>query len=127
MEKIAVTALLTPEEMNAVEVWRDPDAENAEVIRDLIIEGLHAIIRRAHRRAQNYAAGTRARLTKGGTAFTAERERQFTDAIKDRLLYEGAWDLPWPQYAAFRKKHGGEPLTKGDLAYLTAWTPCAVK
>jgi hypothetical protein len=92
----------------------------------MIIDGLNAAKRRQKRRAHDYADATHARLMAGGTVFTAERERQFTEAIKDRMLYEGACDLPWREYVAFRKKHRRKPLTDSDLAYLAEWTPCAV-
>jgi hypothetical protein len=111
-----------------LEVWQFRDSKNREeFVRDMIRDGLYARIRRRQRHALKYTRETAAELAEGGRAFTAERERLFTEAIKNRLLYEGACDLPWPEYAAFRQKHGGETLTKGDLAYLAAWTPCALR
>jgi hypothetical protein len=125
-----VTAVRLPPELLAeLDLWRPayPDVRSrSDFIRSMIIDGLNAAKRRQKRRARDYEDGTRTRLTAGGAVFTADRERQFTEVIKDRMLYEGACDLPWPEYVAFRKKHSCKPLTDSDLAYLAEWTPCAV-
>lgn len=60
---------------------------------------------------------------------TDEKEKAYTRLIKDRKLYEGACDLSWPEYFAFREEyvHFIEPLTDDDLAYAAQWTSCAVR
>jgi hypothetical protein len=58
---------------------------------------------------------------------TSEKEQAYTCLIKTRNLYEGACGLSWAQYFEYRDQHPEcDPLTRGDLAYASHWTPCAV-
>ena len=121
-----VTAIrLSPDMLSTLDLWRPvyPDARSrSDFIRYMIADGLHAAVRRQKRRA----AFQEPRLTAEG-AFTAERERDYTKAIKTRMLYEGACTLPWSEYFAWRKKHDGcEPLNEADLAYAGAYSSCPV-
>jgi hypothetical protein len=58
---------------------------------------------------------------------TAEKEQAYTGLIKRRQLYEGACGLSWAEYFEYRDQHPEcDPLTRGDLAYASDWTACAV-
>jgi hypothetical protein len=55
-----------------------------------------------------------------------EMEREYTALIQDRQLYEGACELPWSQYFAYRDQHAGSaPLSSDDLRYVGQWTNAA--
>jgi hypothetical protein len=55
-----------------------------------------------------------------------EMEQQYTALIQDRQLYEGACELPWSRYFAYRDQHPEcTPLTSEDLAYVGQWTSAA--
>jgi predicted nucleic acid-binding Zn ribbon protein len=56
--------------------------------------------------------------------FTADEEARYTSLVKERRLYEGACDLRWADYFAFRQAHKCEPLTADDESYLGQWTTC---
>src|SRR5262245_16998997 len=126
-----VTAIrLPPNLLAALDAWRPifSDAQTrSEFIRDVITDWLNANIRKQQRYAAYNARETHARLMNGASTFTKEREREFTKVIKNRMLYEGACDLPWPEYFAFRNKHKDcERLTDSDLTYAAEWTSCAL-
>jgi hypothetical protein len=58
---------------------------------------------------------------------TPEKEQAYTRLIKTCTLYEGACDLSWSEYFAYRDAHPEcEALTKANLAYAGQWTSCAV-
>ena len=59
-----------------------------------------------------------------GLCLNSEMVRQYDDLIKNRKLYEGACELPWPSYFEYRDAHPDEckPLTPDDLAYVGQWT-----
>ena len=51
--------------------------------------------------------------------FTADDEKEYTGNIKKRKLWEGACDLNWPKYRAYRAAHPGcERLDTQDLRYV---------
>jgi hypothetical protein len=58
---------------------------------------------------------------------TPEKEQEYTRLIKSRELYEGACDLSWQEYFAYRGQHPDcAPLSRDELDYAnmwTAWTP----
>lgn len=58
--------------------------------------------------------------------FEGERERMYTAVIKNRQLVEGSCGLRWSDYAAYRDKQGGKPLTAADLAYVGQYTGQAI-
>jgi hypothetical protein len=57
---------------------------------------------------------------------TAKEEARYTRLVKRRRLYEGACELRWSDYFAFREAHKCEPLTAIDVEYLSQWTVCPV-
>jgi hypothetical protein len=125
-----VTAIrLSSEMLEALDLWRpiEPTIRNrSEFIRAMIVDGLNANVRKQQRYAETHKAGTHTRLTAGEAIFTPEREREFTQAIKERMLYEGACDLPWAEYFSFRKKNNCAALTDADLAYAAQYSSCKV-
>jgi len=55
--------------------------------------------------------------------FTADDEKEYTGYIKKRKLWEGACDLNWPKYRAYRAAHPeSAPLDAKDLRYVGQWT-----
>ncbi len=59
-------------------------------------------------------------------AFTAETERDMTNFIKKRRLFEGACNLPWADYFAFREANKCARLTVGDERYAGLYSSCAI-
>ena len=92
----------------------------SELIRQLVIEGLTGLVRRQQRWGQQFAKAQ-------SGPFTAEREKGYTAMIKYRALYEGACNLEWKAYFAWRDKHKNcEPLTAADERYADAYSSCPV-
>jgi hypothetical protein len=125
-----VTAVRLPAGiLQGLDVWLPLflEAQNrSDVIRFLVAKGLNNAIERQQRFASANASDTLERIT--GGEFTAESEQAFTAAIKQRMLFEGAIDLPWDEYAAWRKTHKGcEPLTDADQTYVATFASCAVR
>jgi hypothetical protein len=121
---------LSNEVWDLLEFWRTaayyPDVcTRSEFIRSLVIEGINRLNRsRSH---ANAVRATVNRIDAEGPTFTAEKEKAFTEAIKERRVsFEGACDLPWDDYFAYRDKHGCEPLNESDRAYAAAYSSCAV-
>jgi hypothetical protein len=125
-----VTAIrLPPKMLEVLDLWRPiyPDARSrSEFIRRMLVDGLNANIRKQQRYAESHAAETHARLMAGGATFTPEREREVTTAIKGRMLYEGACDLPWADYFDFREKNKCASLTSSDQRYAGQYSTCKV-
>jgi hypothetical protein len=55
---------------------------------------------------------------------TTKEEAHYTRLVRERRLYEGACDLRWADYFAFRAAHKRKPLTAEDVEYLSQWTVC---
>jgi hypothetical protein len=77
----------------------------------------------SQRRAKERA---RRNVDHGARSFTADAERRMTSLVKRRRLYEGACDLPWADYFAFREVKRCERLAANDVRYLSQWTACPV-
>jgi hypothetical protein len=56
--------------------------------------------------------------------FTADDECEYTTMVKQRKLYEGACELRWKDYFAYRDANTCRALTEDDLLYLGQWTVC---
>ena len=84
----------------------------------------------ADKQAEHVRAKTLRRATINApllAPITPEKERAYMGLIKRRQLYEGACALSWQEYFDFRDAHPDcALLTRGDLAYASDWTACAV-
>jgi hypothetical protein len=54
--------------------------------------------------------------------FAAKDERAITKLIKNRKLFEGACELPWPEYFEYREANKCPRLTANDLRYAGQYT-----
>ena len=78
--------------------------------------------RRAETRAKEETRSAKQEVT----PFTTDDECGYTSLVKKRRLREGACDLRWSDYFAFREANKCERLTANDMRYLSQWTGCPI-